>query len=321
VKKKKEYYGRALVLGGCGITLKELAELFSALANGGVYRKSKYLKNSSGGDPVRILSPQAAYLTGRILLDASRVSYGSTWEFIRDIPAVAFKTGTSAHSKDLLCVGYTREYTVAVWIGNFDRSASQKRDSGSKKGRRLSGLEAASPLMFSIFRALASSGIPEAPAGITKRRICQDAIQIGKCERYIEDDTIDGVSLHTPCTILRPEIMTKMLESGRIKSFSDLAVHRCYGEWSSYKPRIGSPVKGKEYVMNRYLPPSLKKIGLKCHSFDDNGTIYWMVDDNGSFRVLSGETLYMHFSPGGHTVRCLDRSSRMDSATFFVREL
>lgn len=40
------------------------------------------------------------------------------------IPLVnAVKTGTSKDMRDNWCIGYTDNYTVSVWVGNFERDA------------------------------------------------------------------------------------------------------------------------------------------------------------------------------------------------------
>ena len=48
----------------------------------------------------------------------------------------AVKTGTSSDFRDTWTVGFTRDYTVAVWVGNFDGSAM----------RGVSGVTGAGPL-------------------------------------------------------------------------------------------------------------------------------------------------------------------------------
>ena len=39
----------------------------------------------------------------------------------------AVKTGTSSDFRDTWTVGFTRDYTVGVWVGNFDGSADARR--------------------------------------------------------------------------------------------------------------------------------------------------------------------------------------------------
>ena len=70
----------------------------------------------------RVISPRAAFWVTDILSDDEARSYvfgrGGSLEF--PFP-VAVKTGTSQAYRDNWTVGYTREVTVGVWVGNFDR--------------------------------------------------------------------------------------------------------------------------------------------------------------------------------------------------------
>jgi penicillin-binding protein 1C len=70
----------------------------------------------------RVISPRAAFWVTDILSDDEARAYvfgrGGSLEF--PFP-VAVKTGTSQAYRDNWTVGYTREVTVGVWVGNFDR--------------------------------------------------------------------------------------------------------------------------------------------------------------------------------------------------------
>jgi len=77
----------------------------------------------------------------------------------------AVKTGTSSDYRDTWTVGFTRDYTVAVWVGNFDGSPMQ----------RVSGVTGAAPLWQRIMLHLHEQQEPAAfapPAGLLKRPIC-----------------------------------------------------------------------------------------------------------------------------------------------------
>lgn len=318
----KEYYGSALTLGGCGIRLLDLAQLFATLANGGVYQKASYLLEKKEEKPKRILSVEASYLISQILVDSPRDTFSSSWEYMKEIPMVAFKTGTSAHAKDLLSIGYTPEYTVAVWYGNFDGKKSEKREGGEDtKGKRMTGLEAASPTLQSIFKLLQSKEWFEKPKGIITKRICQDAIQIGECKSYVEDEVIQGIDTIVPCTLLRAEVLAKMIDQRIISSMDELNTHECYETWKSYKPLISNPVDKQKYTQNRLLPQHLKKMALQCYSFENNNTIHWLIDDEQPLVSKSGNTHYRYFTPGTHHIRCLDQGAKMRSVEVEMEEL
>ena len=57
-----------------------------------------------------------------------------------DFP-VACKTGTSSDFRDNWAFGYTPEFTVGVWVGNFDGSPM----------RHISGVTGAAPILHDLF--------------------------------------------------------------------------------------------------------------------------------------------------------------------------
>jgi len=313
--KPKSYYGSALVLGGWGLSLRKNAELFASLANGGVFQSSTYLYKNQNREKKRILSRESSYLVSNILADAPRVDFSSFWELVEGIPKVAFKTGTSSHNRDMLTLGYTPKYTVGVWFGNFSPKYKINK-------KHLSGLYISSPVLFDIFNILDSDkSWFKKPKNIVKKEICQDAIQIGECKDKIIDDTIKGVELKTPCSAMRAEVLSHLLKAGDIDSIKSLSKHKCYKEWKSYKPLITSPIHNKTYIFNKLLPKELKKTALECYSFEENQTIYWLIDNKEPIISKSGEKTYLYLSPKIHTISCLDEGAKMQTITISNQEL
>jgi penicillin-binding protein 1C len=315
LNRPKSYYGSALVLGGWGLSLINNAELFASLANGGVYQPSSYILNKRYKKK-RILSIESTYLVSNILANAPRVEFSSSWEFIKDMPKIAFKTGTSAHAKDMLTIGYTPEYTVGVWYGNFSGKSSRLY-----RDRYATGLYTASPTLFQIFQILNSKTWFIKPQNIIKKKICQDAIQIGECKNKVIDNIIKGVKLHTPCSAMRAEVLSYLIKSKTIESIKRLSTHKCYKKWISYKPLITSPINNKTYTFNKYLPKKLKKTALQCYSFNSNDTIYWLIDNQTPIISQSGEKIYRYLSPDKHNISCLDEGANMRSISIINQEL
>jgi penicillin-binding protein 1C len=163
----KQYfeYGLPLVLGGCEVSLLELSNLYSMLANGGWYRPIRKSTESDTTQSRQILSDEACYITSSILANLERPELTSSWEFTKDLPTIAWKTGTSYGRKDAWTIGYNPAYTVGVWAGNFSGEGSPY----------LVGVETAAPLMLAIFREI-SIGQEikwyEIPDGVAVRNIC-----------------------------------------------------------------------------------------------------------------------------------------------------
>jgi len=301
----KHYYGASLTLGGLGISLKDNASLFAMLANGGVYEKAHFIKKSQR-KPTRILTPQSTYLVSNILAHAPRLSFSSSWEYMQNMRKVAFKTGTSAHAKDLLTIGYTPNYTVAVWYGNFSGKSSKHFNH-----TYATGLKVASPTLFKIFEQLEKERWFKEPKGIKHQKICQDAIQINACKNQINDQII--AKIKNPCSSMRAEVLAYLLNQQIIKSIDELSKHQCYNEWKSYKPLITNPIHKKNYIHNRLLPNELKKTMLRCYSFEQNSTIYWLIDNQEPIVGKSGKAIYKYLNPQKHTISCLDEGAKIQT--------
>ena len=68
----------------------------------------------------RVFSQEAAFLISDILSDrdARSITFGLENPLATRF-WTAVKTGTSKDMRDNWCIGYSRKYTVGVWVGNF----------------------------------------------------------------------------------------------------------------------------------------------------------------------------------------------------------
>ena len=312
---KKSYYGSSLTLGGFGLSLIENAQLFAMLANRGVYQQASFIQKYHYKKK-QILTPESTYLISNILANAPRLSFSSSWEQMKNAKKIAFKTGTSAHAKDMLTIGYTPKYTVAVWYGNFSGKAS-------KAYHRVypTGLRVASPTMFKIFKELKRGSWFSKPKGIINKRICQDAIEINKCKNTIQDELIENVKPQNSCSSMRAEVLSYLLKQQTISSIKELSKHKCYQEWKNYKPLITNPIHNKTYIHNKLLPNEMKKTMLNCYSFEQNSTIYWLIDNQTPIIGTSGTPIYKYLSPKKHQISCLDEGAKVKSIVIFNEEL
>lgn len=155
-----EHYGVGLALGDGEVTLLELASAYAALARGGELLPPRLVLSLSASGAARelpalparrVLAPeQAALLTDMLSDDAARAA-GFGRDSVLNLPfPVAAKTGTSKGYRDNWAVGYTREVTVAVWVGNFD--GTPLRDA--------SGITAAGPAFHDLMLAAMQGRTP-----------------------------------------------------------------------------------------------------------------------------------------------------------------
>ncbi|MCL4502824.1 MAG: penicillin-binding protein 1C [Deltaproteobacteria bacterium] len=161
-----EHYGLGLVVGNPEVSLLQLAAAYACLANGGLFQPLKFRADAPAVTPVRLFSPQAAYIISDILADPmARFRIFGASSAMNPVIRLAIKTGTSSRYRDTWAVGYTPEYTVAVWAGNFDGRSTMK----------LSGATAAAPIVAELAGALFHGGSPrdfDRPEGVSAALVC-----------------------------------------------------------------------------------------------------------------------------------------------------
>ena len=132
--------GLPIALGGLGISLEDLAALYVGLANGGRASRLRLLASDAPPELAPLVTEDGARQVGDILR-GTPLPDGVSPARPR---AIAYKTGTSYGFRDAWAVGYSAEYTVAVWVGRSDGSPLP----GSF------GRSTAAPLMFKLFDLL-----------------------------------------------------------------------------------------------------------------------------------------------------------------------
>lgn len=172
------FYGAGLTLGNGEVSLLELASAYSMLATGGQFNSVRFVDSIKRLDghlerlnEVKahhpVLSEQVAYILTDILSDAQAraPAFGANSSLNLPFPCAA-KTGTSKDYKDNWTVGYTPQYTVAVWVGNFN----------AKPMKLVSGITGAAPLfrdiMLLLHQSVASQASFAVPEGIVTADIC-----------------------------------------------------------------------------------------------------------------------------------------------------
>ncbi len=172
------YYGYGLTLGNGEVTLLELTNAYASLAKGGMREPIRLLQSVhlADGSPVSprtemgqsgshlVFEDRVAFLLADILSDpvARRPAFGNSFRF--PFPC-AVKTGTTKDYRDNWTVGFTTEYTVGVWVGNF---------SGSPM-RGVSGVTGAGQIFSDIMTLLHGNNVPRdfgSPPGLTRLAIC-----------------------------------------------------------------------------------------------------------------------------------------------------
>ena len=138
--------GLAVSLGGVGVSLEGLVQLYAAIARGG----EAVELSVTGGQPhvrQRLMSAEAAWHLGDILAAAPRPARLPDWR-------LAFKTGTSYGHRDALALGFDGAHVAGVWVGRADGAPVPG----------MFGVDVAAPLLFEVFARLGTQPAPLAPA-------------------------------------------------------------------------------------------------------------------------------------------------------------
>lgn len=133
---------KTMVLGTSGLTVMDQATGYSVLAQGGIVGTRHAINqlvthagqvvydfNKDAPPPRRVLSEQAVASMNSIMVQIpeSGTARRAALPGIRS----AGKTGTTQSYRDAWYIGYTGNYTAAVWLGNDDFSPTNKMTGGS----------------------------------------------------------------------------------------------------------------------------------------------------------------------------------------------
>jgi penicillin-binding protein 1C len=297
-----DYYGLGLTLGDAEVRLDQLVAAYATFARGGVYVEPRMLANEQVTSR-RLLTPRTAFWITDILSDPQAREFifgrGGSLEFPF---AVAVKTGTSQAYRDNWTIGYTRDITVGVWVGNFDRTEL----------RHSSGVTGAAPIFHDVMIAAAHprETILETPPNVERAPVC----------------ALSG---------LRPSLSCPTVEEEWVASDTPVAFcswHHAggavdwpdeYRQWArvSARPapprtarearaatlRIANPPDGATYLIDPTLRMPYQTLRLQA-----NADVAWRIDDR---RVDSEWPL----APGRHVVTAIDDAGRRASAKIFVK--
>jgi penicillin-binding protein 1C len=149
---KDEAPGLAMGLGGVGITLQDLVQLYSGLARLGDTRPLREIKSlrDEAREPQRLLDQVAAWQVGNVLIGTPPPENGVH-------NRIAFKTGTSYGYRDAWSIGFDGRITIGVWVGRPDGAPAPG----------IVGRTTAAPILFDAFARTGKLpvALPKPPKG------------------------------------------------------------------------------------------------------------------------------------------------------------
>ncbi len=190
----------SITLGGGEVRLLDLAEAYSAFANGGYDIEPQYILSitDAAGQEIyqyqppplqrRLIDERIAFIISDILSDneARIPSFGLNSPLNLGFPAAA-KTGTTTDFRDNWVLGYTPDLVVGVWVGNADNSPM----------RDVSGISGAGPI-YNLFMRTVKRGTQTLdfaePPGLLRLEVCRlsGLLPTEYCRRRINEIFIPG---------------------------------------------------------------------------------------------------------------------------------
>jgi penicillin-binding protein 1C len=350
-------YGLPLILGAGEVRLLDLAGLYATLAQGGKHRPVRVVEATATDndqihaepDPVILFSPEAARAVTEILTDVRRPDLPEAWDLTRDVPGVAWKTGTSYGHRDAWAVGFSARTTIGVWVGNFD----------GKPRKGISGSVHAGPLLFDLFRALDGGG--RGPlARTTPEELIRDEIEVCAlshqlpgpfCPDRVKIQYLPGRTKLTACTVHRrmlvdsrtgellagdcvgsrphdfrlftlypPELVAWWRSQGAPVQDVPRLASACAGIPDGDPPRIVSPDANTPYRLRRDSPVEYQKIALVAQVSPGVRHLYWYQDGSlvATTEAATAAGRFLAPARGEHRLVVTDDLGRSDGVTYKV---
>jgi penicillin-binding protein 1C len=297
-----DWYGYSLALGSADVSLLMLANAYRTLANGNRWSPLRLAATGTAlpscrragctgvfeGKPHAAGSPTAAFLVGDILADrnARAATFGlESW--LATPYWAAAKTGTSKDMRDNWCAGYSRRYTVAVWVGN----------AGGSPMHDVSGISGAAPVWREVMdwlqrgdarhgRPAQTSRPPAAPPGLVR-------------------------------TTVRFEPAGEPPRSEWFLAGSEMSVVRAAA--GQALARIAYPAEGSIIALDPDIPPQRQRVPLRLSAPAAPGTT-WRLDERPLGPAARAQAWLPQ--PGRHRLVLADaRGTALDSVSFEVRAL
>ena len=323
------YYGVGLTLGDAEVRLDELVAAYAAFARGGVWLKPTAILPPQGGSHMdaegerRLVSERTAFWITDILSDPEARAYifgrGGDLEF--PFP-VAVKTGTSQAYHDNWTVGYTRDVTVGVWVGNFDR----------RPLRQSSGVTGAGPIFHAVMLAAARRAgsdaareILPAPPDLHEETIC--AVSGKRANPWCPTRVKEWVSdvRQAPCDWHEPADDGVLdVYPPEFRAWSGPRVSRPAPDArAAASPRnavldIANPPSGAVYSIDPTLRREFQSIPLRAIAGRPT-TLTGLVDGATVGTASSERTVAWPLAAGSHEIEVRDAEGRTARASVIVR--
>jgi penicillin-binding protein 1C len=340
------HYGLGLTLGNAEVRLDEMVAAYAMLARGGVFLEPRAVRDVDGRTPAspdaqRLISERTAFWLTDILSDSEARAYvfgrGGSLEFPF---VVAAKTGTSQSYRDNWAIGYTRDVTVGVWVGNFDRTPLANS----------SGVTGAGPIFHDVMLAAMERARGVVPVGdaalildpttdVQQITLCavSGMTATGACLRRVNEWVPSGHDLGS-CTwhhagdegILtlwpepfrhwaRAEGLLREPAPRRPSAVMAAAARPANERRSSDHPAltIVAPLAGAVYLLDPTLRSEFQTLPLRARGA--SGRLEWFVNGTPVGTIGRDDTMRWPLRAGTHAITVRDEQGRSAQTEIVVR--
>ncbi len=348
--KTAAHYGLGLTLGNAEVRLDELVAAYAMFARSGrglkptmTLPKMSSEANSNLWPPefaAQLISPRSAFWITDILADRDARSFifgeGSSLDFPF---AVAAKTGTSQAYHDNWTVGYTKDVTIGVWVGNFDRTPL----------RGSSGVTGAGPIFHDVMLAAVErvrgslplfdpAPLAAPPADLHEVTLCAlsgmvagAACPVRTREWLTSTDSSHECQWHHASdrgvvTVWPAEYrewargVTRATGLAELAELTKLTKLKKMREWPATVAEaftVASPPGGATYLIDPTLKPEFQSVPLRARGAV--GRVEWFVNDRAVGVSLGDASLAWPLARGAHTITARDTNGRTSAAQIFVK--
>lgn len=365
LNKPADHYGLSLILGGSEVTMWDLAKAYMGMArslnhyneykgrynphdyDAPVYVQGEPSERGERGErgahlerDVRfdqyetqltsVIDHAAIWNTFNAMEELMRPGEEGLWEQFSSSQRLAWKTGTSFGFRDAWAIGLTPNHVVCVWVGNADG-----------EGRPgLTGIDAAAPVMFDIFKQLPVSKWFKIPQNkLKKLLVCRKSGY--KAGEYCVDKVQQLVSPAGEKTRICPyHVVVHLDRTGtqRVTDACEPTVNMVHKPWfvlppameyyykiknSDYKElppfKTGCGDEGSGTTMEMIYPKNYAsvyiplefdggrgKVVLNATHRSANTKIYWHIDNEYIGTTQVYHQLAVSPPPGRHTLTLVD---------------
>jgi penicillin-binding protein 1C len=352
------YYGLGVTLGNAEVTLAELTVAYAALARGGVLvvpSAVRAVDRGNGREPARadeglglnrLVSARSAFWVTDILADpiAREYVFGRGGSLGFPFP-VAVKTGTSQAYRDNWTLGYTRDVTVGVWVGNFDRTPLTNS----------SGVTGAGPIFHAVMLAAQqrvvghllapADPIAAVPPDVARRPIC--ALSGMAANPWCPSRSTEWMPSEDPalpCSwhhqtdegllVVWPAPYRHWAEQrGLLQAESSERPATVRNTGTSNSPALRRPVRaprddtfaivsppaGAMYLIDPTLRQEYQTLAFRASAGRNGGPIEWAVDGRTVGSVDADRSYRWPLTPGRHRIVARDVRGRLAETTILVK--